>query len=45
MLNNKEKLPIKDGIYFSSGGSISLSIRFYPDLLIEKGDSFDLACF
>lgn len=42
---NEEKLPIKDGIYFSNGVSISLSIEFHPDLLIEKGNSFDLVSF
>lgn len=38
-------LPIKDGIYFSNGDSISLAVRFYPKQLIEKGDFFDLVSF
>lgn len=42
---NKEELPIKDGVYFSNGKSISLSMKFYPNLLIEKGDPFNLISF
>lgn len=42
---NNEELPIKDGVYFSSGKSISLSVKVYPNLLIEKGDEFDLNDF
>ncbi|CAM4172708.1 hypothetical protein [Serratia silvae] len=42
---NKEELPIKDGVYFSSGKSIAISISTYPDLVIEKGSEFDLEGF
>ncbi|MFQ0971360.1 MULTISPECIES: hypothetical protein [Gilliamella] len=42
---NKQTLPIKDGIYFSTGESISLSTQFYPQLLIKKGKPFNLNLF
>lgn len=42
---NEEELPIKDGIYFANGESFSLSVQFYPNLLIEKGKKFDLVSF
>jgi len=42
---NKEELPIKNGVYFSDGKSISLSIIAYPSILIEKGKEFDLDDF
>jgi hypothetical protein len=42
---NKEELPIKDGVYFSNGKSIAISISIYPDLVIEKGAEFDLEDF
>lgn len=42
---NEETLPIKDGVYFSEGSAISLSIKIYPNLIIEKGEPFDLVDF
>ena len=42
---NKEKLPIKDGIYFANGESFSFLTKFYPDIVIKKGKSFSLVDF
>ena len=42
---NKEKLPIKDGIYFANGESFSFLAKFYPYVFIEKGESFSLVDF
>lgn len=42
---NKEKLPIKDGIYFANGESFSFLAKFYPDIVIKKGKSFSLVDF
>ena len=42
---NKEKLPIKDGIYFANGESFSFLAKFYSDIVIKKGKSFSLVDF
>ena len=42
---NKEKLPIKDGIYFANGESFSFLAKFYPYVFIKKGESFNLVDF
>jgi hypothetical protein len=38
-------LPIKDGVYFSNGKSISKKIYSYPAPRIENGQEFDLNKF
>lgn len=42
---NKEKLPIKDGIYFANGESFSFLTKFYPDIVIKKENHLVLLIF
>jgi hypothetical protein len=42
---DRQTLPIKDGIYFATGDSISFSTQFYPQLFIKKGKPFNLNLF
>ncbi|WP_017347054.1 hypothetical protein [Pantoea sp. A4] len=45
MLWDQEKLPIKDGIYFSNGTSIAYSVESYPKKKLTKGSEFDFEMF